>query len=422
MKNVLFIVYYFPPMGGSGVQRPLKFVKYLRDFGWNPIVLCPEPGAYHIFDDSLHEELLRMNVEVHRIKGKTPFHTIGNKKTIKLPNGIEEILRKVSTFFWIPDNKKGWIEPAYKEALKLIEKKDVEAVFSTAAPFSNLLIAAKLKTSLDIPVIMDLRDEWLESHLTKYPTKWHRNRIKEIEQEVLPKADIITVVNEPYKASFGRRFPEKDIRVLRQGFDPEDFPNKKKRNKASSKLTFLYSGIFYGKRKPDLFLEAIHELIKENPSLRNEIELQFQGGLDEESISLIEKLNVSDIVENLGYVEHKTAVKNLSKADILWLLIGHTKDSEKVTLGKMFEYFGSGKPILALAPEGGTRELLKQYNASYYADPYSKSEIKSVLGGIISDYKNQAQPKVNETFIEQYNRKKLAGELATYLDEKTVKE
>lgn len=422
MKNVLIIVYYFPPMGGSGVQRPLKFVKYLREFGWNPIVLCPDPGAYHIFDSSLDEELTKLNVDVHRIKGNTPFHTIGNKRTVKFPRWIEKHLRKISTFFWIPDNKKGWIEPAYQEALRIIAKNNVEVVFSTAAPFSNLLIAGKLKSKLGIPTIMDLRDEWLESHLTSYPTRWHKNKIRKIEKEVLPKADIITVINEPYKASFGSRFPEKDIKVLKQGFDPEDFSYKKNDDGDSKKLTFLYSGVFYGERKPNLFLEAVYELIKEDRSLVNKIKLQFQGGLDDESISIIKRLSLSEIVEDFGYVEHKTAVKNLNNADILWLLIGHRANSEKVTLGKMFEYFGSKKPILALAPKGGTRELLKEYNASYYADPYSKSEIKTILGRIVSDYENRAIPKVNEVFVKQYNRKSLAGELAGYLDEITDKE
>ncbi|MDZ7806549.1 MAG: hypothetical protein U5K71_05495 [Gracilimonas sp.] len=146
MKNVLFIVYYFPPLGGSGVQRPLKFIKYLREFGWNPVVICPEPGAYPYYDDSLLEELENLSIEVHRTKANTPFHMpfLKERKLI-LSERLAETGRRLSKLFMYPDNKKGWIEPAVKKATELAQTHDFDVIFSTAPPFSDHLVASELK-------------------------------------------------------------------------------------------------------------------------------------------------------------------------------------------------------------------------------------------------------------------------------------
>ena len=411
MKNVLFIVYYFPPMGGSGVQRPLKFVKYLRRFGWNPIVLCPEPGAYHTFDNSLNEELESLNVEVYRVPGNTPFHTSGHKE-VTIPKRAEDALRKVSTFFWLPDNKKGWIKPGFEKAKELIKEKDINLMFSTAAPYSNLMLAAELKKELGVKVVMDLRDEWLESHLIKYPTSFHRKKMAAIEKKTLDQADVITVINQAYKDSFGKRFPDADIKMVQQGFDPEDF-EAGQNTEPSKKLRLLYSGLFYGDRTPDLFLKAVSELVDEIEGLKDNLELWFQGGLDEKTKTRISEFGLKGIVRDLGYLQHKEAVQNLTKADVLWLMVGHLNQSDKVTVGKMFEYFGSAKPILALVPEGETLNLLEEYEAYYSAHPKSFEEIKNALLRIVEDFRNNSFPEANKEFISGYNREKITGELAS---------
>lgn len=410
MKNVLFIVYYFPPMGGSGVQRPLKFIKYLRQYGWNPIVLCPDPGAYHTFDTSLNEELKSLDVEVHRVGGNTPLHVAGNK-SITLPSFVENTLRKISASLWLPDNKKGWIKPGFEKALQIIEEKNIELIFSTAAPYSNLMLAANLKVKTGLPTVMDLRDEWLESHLIYYPTDWHKRKMANIEKDTLDKADVITVINDAYLESFGNRFPDKDIRVVTQGYDPGDFKEVPKAGK-KSKLRLLYSGLFYGDRKPDLFLKAVRNILNGNTGLESVLELQFQGGLSSETHEVIKTLNLTHIVKDFGYVDHKEAVKNLLTADALWLMIGHLKNADKVTVGKMFEYFGAKKPILALIPEGNGRELLIQYGAAYFAHPHSIEEIQAEIEALIADYENSKLPDPNNEFVGQFNRERIAGELA----------
>ncbi|MEP1150160.1 MAG: hypothetical protein ABJH08_00405 [Balneola sp.] len=408
-------------MGGSGVQRPLKFAKYLKEFGWNPIILCPEPGAYHTFDESLQQELDSLDLEVHRVSGNTPFHKTGKRRQVNLPGWLENKLRKVSTFFWLPDNKKGWINSAYKKALEIIESKNIEAIFSTANPYSNLILAKRLKEKTKIPVLMDLRDEWLESHLLKYPTKWHRKKMAQIEKDTLSSADILTVINEGYKKSFQERFKELDIRVLNQGFDPEDFNKIKNEVRDNNKIKILYSGLFYGERTPYLFLKAVRSILDEFPEIKESIELQFQGGLSKEVKNWARHFKLEKSIVDHGYLPHKKAIHNLMKADVLWLMIGHMNNSELVTVGKMFEYFGTKKPILALVPNGSSRVLLDNYNAAYYAHPFKEEEIIEVLKELIKDFQNSKLPKANSEFINKFNRRIVTAELANLLDELSAK-
>lgn len=145
-------------MGGSGVQRQLKFVKYLREFGWNPIVLCPESGMYPYFDDSLQAKLESISPEVIRVSPKTPFHlgsrTLSAKKT-SVPDSLSKTARRLLRLFMYPDNKKGWIQPAIEKGLEIIQEREIDLIFSTAPPFSNHMAGAKLSQESGIPWIMD---------------------------------------------------------------------------------------------------------------------------------------------------------------------------------------------------------------------------------------------------------------------------
>ena len=414
MKNVLFIVYYFPPMGGSGVQRPLKFAKYLREFGWNPIILCPEPGIYHTFDESLQTELDSLGLNIYRVKGNTPFHFTKMKK-LKLPSKVENILRRISTFFWLPDNKKGWIKEGLKEASSIINKHKIDLIFSTAAPYSNLQLASQIKEITGIKVVMDLRDEWLNSHLIKYPTHFHYLKMKGIEKKTLSNVDAITVINEAYHTSFRSRYPDKDIRTVYQGYDPADFDQE--HHVKDKRFRLLYNGLFYGDRNPDQFLHAAAKVIHESPKVKHNLILQFQGGIPEKSWDLIRMLRIESNIEDLGYVSHKQSLKNLMLADALWLVIGHTHKAEYVTLGKMYEYFGVKKPILGLVPQGDSKKMLKNFNASYIAEPNDTADIERALKKMLSDIKNKLVPDVNISFINKFNRKILTQKLAQIFDE-----
>ncbi len=411
MKNVLVIVYYFPPMGGSGVQRPLKFVKYLREFGWNPIILCPEPGAYHVFDESLQEELDSLNVEVHRVKGKTLLHKSGDR-LVKLPSFLDNFLRKISQFFWLPDNKKAWIEPGLQKAREVMQNQKIDLVFATAPPYSNLILAKRIKEEVDIPVVMDLRDDWLESHLIKYSTPFHYSKMKKIELETLIKADkIITINNYIADAIDQRKVNTEKAEVITHGFDFDDFRTAKIDN-TSNKIRFLYSGTFYPESGPENFIEAIALFIEENPSYKNKIELQFQGNSTKEYTRHFKKYNLQDNVKDFGFLPHSEAVTNLIKADILWLNNSHKKNPFYLSLGKTYEYMAAKKPIIAMIPDGDVKNTLIEYGTAYISEPNDLISLKNNIGSVIELIRDEKLPFPNQTFIDKFNRKRLTERLA----------
>lgn len=404
-------------MGASGVQRPVKFIKYLPDFNWKPIVLTPQPGAYHTFDQSLLDEVNGEHIQIERVEGKTPFHVGGgDPKKINIPEKLAAILRSISHFFWIPDNKTGWIKPALKKARQIINSpdSDIDLIYSTAPPYSNHLIAAQLKKEFGLPVVMDLRDEWLHSPLISYPTRFHRRKMARIEKKTLTAADLVTVINDHTRKSVAARLNDvTEVKEISHGFDPADFSfSTEPATKNPQKLSLLYSGIFYGERQPDTFLKAVRLAMEEQPELRSVIDLQFQGGLNKEHLTMIDQLDLQNNITNFGYIPHKKAVQNLMKADILWFIIGHKTHSDKVTAGKIFEYFGTSKPILALLPEGSGKRLLTDYGSSYIAPPYNVKQIKNRVITVYQDWKNGTIPAANQSFIARYNRKNITQELS----------
>lgn len=422
MRNVLFVVYYFPPMGASGVQRPLKFIKYLRQFGWNPIVITPNPGAYQRFDYSLQTELEKLDIEIHRVDAKTPFHIVGKsaRKIDYIPDSLARIFRGISSFFWLPDNKIGWIEPAVEKSREIIHNKNINLIYSTAPPYSNHLIAKQLKEEFGLPVILDFRDDWLESHLIHYPTRWHRNKMAKIEQDCLLASDAIVTINKKMKESFESRYKNNPVYVIPQGYDPDDFilfkEDKLNESDSNHKLKFMYSGIFYDENQPDSFLKGLALFFKKYPDLKNEIEIWFQGGLEKRHLDLVERLGLKGILKNLGYLPHKQAVVNLLKMDVLWFIVGKYKNYQYVTTGKFFEYIATKKPILGLVKKSIIFDYLSDYQASYIADPYDVESIVEQIQLIFESWKNGKLKNANEGFIEQFNRKKLTSELCNIFE------
>ena len=407
-------------MGSSGVQRPLKLVKYLRNFGWEPIIITPKPGLYSHFDDSLNEELESLNFTIYRVDAKTPFHKPGISKGLgNLPSWITKILRFFSGFWYLPDNKIGWIEPAVEKADEIWNKHAFKAIYSTAPPYSNHIIAKKLKKKYKIPVLMDFRDDWLGSHLLSFPTIWHKQKMQAIEQDVVSNADAVTAINQPMLDSINSRvFSDKiQFEVINQGFDPADFEDVKPVPKKDEKIEILYNGIFYGENQPHTFLKAISILLDDKPDLKQRIKLVFQGGLPGEAVKLINRLGIQDIIDNRGYVSHKKSITGLVSADILWFIVGHSKNKEQVMTGKLFEYLATGKPIFALIPENGSAaEVVKKYGCGFIADPHDPEEIAKIIGILLHLKLKDQMPPVNHTYITTFNRRIIAGKVAEILD------
>jgi glycosyltransferase involved in cell wall biosynthesis len=436
--RVLFIVYYLPPMGSSGVQRPLKLIKYLPQFGWKPVVVAPVPGVYHTFDESLTHELNESGAEVHRVSGKTLFHTTGGHAMglSTLPESARRVFRSVSSWFYLPDNKRGWIRPAISRCNEIIEQGSIDIIFSTAPPYSNHLIAADLGKRYNIPVVMDFRDDWLGSHLLNLPTSMHRQKMAQLEKKTLQQASLITAINRTMLLSLkNRNDTDQDsfnagktgsagrtrYMILPQGFDPADLPDASNQASmaASSRgpLKLTYSGIFYGAQKPDVFLAAVRALIDGGHIDEKDIQLVFQGGLEKPVLQCISDLDLNQITVNMGYIPHRESVKNLFDSDLLWFTVGRQKNENQVTTGKLFEYIGTGKPIFGLVPDGEAARILDAYGAGYRADPDSTEQVQQILSEILSKLRSKCIPQADPDFIRTYNRVGIAGKLASFFDE-----
>lgn len=420
MKNVLFILYYFPPMGGSGVQRPLKFAKYLRDYGWNPIILCPEPGIYHTFDESLEKELDALDLEIHRVKNADIFQKAAthNRKKIVVSNRKAKLLRRISRLFFYPDNKRGWIKPAISKALEIISENSIDAIFSSAPPFSNHIIGQQIKEATDIPLVVDYRDSWTRNHFQENLWGWQKNILRNQETKIIASTDKIICLDNFIKEKFIDDYPssKSKVSVIPHGFDPEDFDKKTSSpilKYQDKKLNFLYSGLFYEQNQPDLFLSAIHNLVRNDDKLIDIIHLHFQGGLDHRILELISSYGLEHCVTDYGYVPHSVAVENLIKADVLWMISNFDPNLKQIKSGKLYEYIGTKKPILGLVHESEASFLLERYGSGFWAPPTSELKIRQIIFEIINVWKRDNFSPVDETFVNKFNRQKLSEHLSS---------
>jgi len=423
MRTLLFIAYYLPPMGSSGVQRPLNLLRHLPEYGWNPIVLAPETGYYHTLDFSLGEELDELGLTIYRVKSDTPFHAAGGnaKKAPAIPEGISKVLRWASALRYIPDNKKGWIGPAFEQAKHIVEEHRPELVFSTSPPPSNLMLASMIRQWSGIPAVFDLRDDWVGNHQQIYPTPWHRRKMVQLENDTIAQSDGIVTVNTVIRDALASRHPDylKPIVSVPSGFDSRRFehPVEPSFRRDAKTITLLYSGRFYGENQPDLFLRAFAKLMQQHENFNNRLRLAFQGGLEQRHLKMIDSLGLSDVTIDLGYVDHATSVANLLEADLLWLVAAHKNRGEQVSTGKVYEYMASGRPILALAPAGGAlNDILSNYGPYEIADPSDQNTVEEALERLILAHLESTFPPVDEKHVAQFTFNRMAANMSEFLN------
>ncbi|MEJ5306299.1 MAG: glycosyltransferase family 4 protein [Ignavibacteria bacterium] len=413
-RKVLVIAYYFPPMGFSGVQRTAKFVKYLVDFNWEPTVLTIKPKYYYAFDDVLLKEIEERGIRIIRTGSKDPTQKVFNQKKIK-SDFLRKVLNRISQTFFLPDNKISWIKPALKEARKLLSSESFDIIFATAPPYTDFLIGAKLKKEFNIPLILDYRDAWLDDGLSFYPTPIHRWIVKGMERKVLNLSDKIIAYTRQIKEHILKNYPfikPDEISIIPHGYDEEDFDLNFVPSKSPSKMRITYSGAFYDERTPKFFLKAVEKLFVERPDLESQIEFYFVGNFPKKYYRKIQKSKYKSNFHFTGYVDHKTNIEYLLNSDVLWLMIRHSKNPHLYATSKLFEYIGTGKPILACVPRNGAAAMiLKDYEASFIIEPDDVDGIKNYLIELFDLFKKNQLPVGDKKFIQQFERKKLTQEL-----------
>lgn len=404
-KRLLVLAYYFPPMGMSGVQRVAKLVKYLPQFGWDPVVITVHPGAYFAFDDALEQEVRDAGVEVIRTSSLDPTQP-GGRRTVRLGGNRNSWLTRISPWIFVPDNKRGWAPFARAAARHEHAKLPFDAIFSSAPPYTSHLVARDLGTTWGIPWWVDFRDDWLENPRHVYPTRFHKTYAARLESRVLREAHHVSAINSVIAHALRIR-SDREVEVVPQGFDPADFiPQTPAANRV---CTLLYAGVFYDAQHPKPLLQSVKSLT---------IKLKFIGLLPEDFWYWVDRFGVRDRVEVVGYVPHREAVREMQSADVLWMMVGHRKGAEQISTGKLYDYMGTGKPILGLVPpQGAAADALRAYGASWVVDSRDEAGIEAHLAYVVGLWSRNALPTPDPAFIQAHNRIELARNVAVRLSQ-----
>jgi len=411
MKKVLVITYYWPPSGGAGVQRWVKFIKYFKDQNINPFIISVDPdfASYPLIDNSLKNDIPD-NTNVYLTKTNEPYSfykKINNNQTPYAgfanegrPNFFQKIARFIRGNFFIPDSRKGWNNFAYKKAVEILEKENIDTVITTSPPHSTQLIGLKLKETQNIKWIADLRDPWTDIYYYKsmLHTKWAKQKDLNYEKRVIEKSDKVVVVSDSIKQLLLNKsnlVKESKIHIIPNGFDDDDFLVLSKNN--NSKFLLSYVGTI----TKDYPLDSI----KKSISILN-INLEFTGKADEPT-----KLLLNKVASFNNHVKHKESINLLLASDMLLLVIPKISNNKGILTGKLFEYLGARKPILCIGPtDGDAAKIIEECKAGKTFDYSDENGIYD----FIETYMSNEFIFENKNYLK-YSRRNLTKNLSKIL-------
>lgn len=437
MNRVLIVAYYFPPSGGPGVQRVLKYTRYLPEFGWEPIVLTVENGTFPAIDESLMEQI-PPETKIFRTKIIEPYDLYrvftGKRKNVAIDVNVikkegqkqsfrEQIAEFIRATFFIPDARVGWLLTAKRKVIEIIDNLRVDAIYSSSPPYTCSLVARYGKRKRSLPWIAGFRDPW--TGFISTPKRWFiPARIdKKLERSVFLESDFVEVAWEGIMKDALSKYPDLPIEKfihIPNGFDSADFPPVEyKRNEI---FTLTYTGSLYGRRNPESLFLALKKLIQEEKITPNDFKLQFIGRMGSEVMQMIEATNFRSSIEFIGYLPHHECIVRLMKSDASLLIIDESKESEEIVPGKVYEYLGVGRPILAIGPtNGAVAKLLDECQAGLIAH---QTQIEAIANNFLNLYSSW---KLNQTFepnfelIKRYERKEHTMKLAEILTQLKLK-
>jgi len=414
MKNLLILSYYYPPLGLSGVQRTVKFVKYLPQFGWNPIVIAPRPRGSYVYDPALGAEVAQ--AKVFRTWSLDPLFLSPQKNTGSAlhKNSLASRINR----WLVPDNKTGWIPFALQAGLKAARQFPIDAIYSTASPYSSHLAGVLLKKLLGRPLVTDFRDAWTSYTWTKYPSGALRKLDHKMEELVLKSADLVTAVNSRILDDLCSLHPRVDgskFHLVSHGYDPEDFIGASRPD--PDHFTIAYTGTFINNRSPRTLFEAVKLMRKQNVSGLDKLRIVFAGSHRESDLALVKEFDLNSTVRFTGYLTHQQSIKVLTEADLLWLVMG-PEETANVTPGKLFEYLGAKRPILGSMPkEGAAADIIRQAGAGLVFAPDDHQGLADAIASLARGRASHRQLCFRRSgIVEKYDRRRLASRLASALN------
>ncbi|WP_459209347.1 glycosyltransferase family 4 protein [Aquimarina rhabdastrellae] len=424
MKKVLIIAYYWPPAGGPGVQRWLKFVKYFRDFDIEPVVYVPENPTYPMIDKAFEKEIPDgITVIKNKINEPYRFASIFSKKNTKsISSGIiadqkkqsliQRILLYIRGNFFVPDARVLWVKPSIKFLEHYLLNEGIDTVITTGPPHSIHLIGLGLKKGLDIHWYADFRDPWttIGYHDKLKLSKRAALKHKTLEKEVLSVADDIIVTSFTTKKEF-ETITDRPIHVITNGYDDE----KVIKGNLDDQFTFSHIGSLLSERNPKMLWKAFAAIINENQAFAAAFKLQLVGTVSEEVIQSIKEAGLASYLELKGYVPHDEAIQIQHDSQVLLLIEIDSEATRCIIPGKLFEYMASGRPIFAIGPDKA--DIFKIIEETKSGISHRYNEYEEIKRTILSYFKLYKEGKLgtHSRNITQYSRKALTKKLASLL-------
>lgn len=431
MKKVLIITYYWPPAGGGGVQRWVKFSKYLESFGWNPVVFTVENGEYPILDDTLSLEV-PAELELIKVPIVEPYSLykkfVGKKKDEKVdPNFLSQgkkLSWKDQIAVWlrgnifIPDARMWWIIPSVRRLNSYLKANPVDAIISTGPPHTCHVIAYKVATKFKIPWIVDYRDPWTQIDFFEdlKLSKWSKMKHINLERKILNACNAIITVGKTMAEDLSAITTNQNKYVITNGFDEADKPDSSVQ--LDDDFSIVYIGTMNDARNPLILWQALSELKNQKHPLIDKVNVKLVGKPEVIVSQSIKKFNITELVEFCGYVKHQKAIEFQNAARVLLLIINNTTNNRSILTGKIFEYMATGRPIMCIGPlDGDAAYILKQIDN---AKVLQYDDIEGAKQFLVDQFKNfisgKAEQSSNKENIDQYTRRNLTKKLVSILD------
>ena len=426
MKRVLIIIYYWPPTSGSGVQRWLKFTKHLRSYGWEPIIYTPENPYIHEQDETLMKdipdgiEVIRQPVfEVARYFGMPDKSVsgVGNVKTSIVSTIKKHIGNYVRGNLFIPDARISWVRPSVNYLLQYLKTNKVDAIVSSGPPHSLHLIAQNVTAKLGIPWLADFRDPWFEI-LNFHNFSISASAYKKYEglyKKVIQQADVNVVAQGTVQHSFQQHTP-KPVTLITNGYDKDDMQPDGNVQLDQSKFNLVFVGIFYAKRNPEAFWQALRQLIDEDAAFAAKCRLVFVGKGQNDVMRDVVKYNLAEYCHFTGYISHGSAVAYQMQASGLLLFTGIEPSFRHDVPGKLFEYLAAKRHIICIGQPGSdAADIVTKTKAGYTVSYNNKEEIKAAIKQVYQKCMSGNIVAHTENY-EQYERKMLTKRMANELN------
>jgi len=440
MKRVLVISYYWPPAGGSGVQRWVKFSKYLPSLGWQPVIYTPQNPEISSVDESLAADI-PPQAEILKTPIKEPYgiyrkimgaHSSTDMKSltgqgsaaatggeVNPINGEKKSLKqRISLFirgnFFIPDPRIWWVRPSVRWLSKYLEEHPVDVIVSTGPPHSMHLIARKLSLATGIPYIPDFRDPWTKMYYFKHLHLTRRSERKHfrLEQEVLDDAATVLALTPFVRRDFAAR-TKTPVALIPNGFDEDDFAGGSAATDGF--FNIVHTGLFAADGNPLQLWDVLADKCAD-ADFRSKLRLRLVGKVDSEIVAALEERGLKDNVVCTGYVDHARAVSEQRSADLLILPLRNDPEYAMILPGKLFEYLAARCPVLGIGqPDGATAEVLAEVSAGSMCWWDDRKGMENAVESAWKRYLEGDRSPVGGD-LEKYTRRSQAAQLAELLE------